>query len=128
MSGLTASNLPVVCGAGAVTCSRSARKRAKQHRYRHPATASWWTERNLIPQTIEAAATPGRDAKEKVAESARDYIGRCVLFQLHRPWTVPRGGATQQHATAAASSAHGCTGLPRNKYQVRQFRRFRLLM
>jgi hypothetical protein len=41
MSGLTASNLPVICGVGAVTCTRSARKKAMQHRYRHAATASW---------------------------------------------------------------------------------------
>jgi hypothetical protein len=31
-----------------------------QHRQPYSATANWWTERNIIPPTIEAAATHGR--------------------------------------------------------------------
>jgi hypothetical protein len=66
MSGLTASNLPVVCGAAVVICTSSVRKRAMRHRYRHAATAS-----RLQPRQ-------GRDATEKVAESAQKYIGKGV--------------------------------------------------
>jgi hypothetical protein len=58
-------------------------------------------------QLSRVQARQGRDAKEKVAESAQDYNGKDVLFQLHR-----RGGTTQQHtSTAAASAPLGCTGL-----------------
>jgi hypothetical protein len=60
MSGLTASNLPLLCGVRAVTCTSNARKRATQQRYRHAATASGWTERNLIPPTIVATGTPSK--------------------------------------------------------------------
>jgi hypothetical protein len=62
---------------GAVTCTRNDGEREIQHRYQHAATASWWTERNLIPPTTEAAVKP---RKEKVAESPQDYNGKGVLF------------------------------------------------
>jgi hypothetical protein len=92
MSGLTASNLPLVFGVAAVTCTRNAGKRTlEEHRYRYAATAGWWTERNLTPPTIEAAETQGRDAKSKVAESAQVYIGKGALFQLYHPFSFLRG-------------------------------------
>jgi hypothetical protein len=121
MSGLTASTLPVVCGAGPVTCTRSARKRTLQRRYRHAATASWWTERNLIPPTIEAAATPGtRCESECRREGPRLHREGCSLqttppldsssrrrcaathsngpirFRLHRPAPPPLRHNQQQ--------------------------------
>jgi hypothetical protein len=65
---------PLVCGAGAVICTRSAQERAKQHRYRHAATENWWMERNLIPPTIEATGTPRKRCER---ESSR------VLPRLH---------------------------------------------
>jgi ABC-type dipeptide/oligopeptide/nickel transport system permease component len=52
MSGLTANNLAFVCGVGAVTRTRNARKRAMQQPYKHAAAAKGWTERNLILQTV----------------------------------------------------------------------------
>jgi hypothetical protein len=56
---------------------------------------------------------PGRDAKEKVAESAQDYIGKGDSFQPRHSWTVLSGDAVQQYiSAAAASSVPGCTGLP----------------
>jgi hypothetical protein len=58
MSGLAASNLLLVCGVGAVTYTRNAWKGAILHRYRHAATAIWWTERHHIPPAAEAATTP----------------------------------------------------------------------
>jgi hypothetical protein len=45
---------------------------------------------------------PRRDAKEKAAESAQGYNGKCVLFQPHHPRTALHCGATQQHTAAAA--------------------------
>jgi hypothetical protein len=99
---------------GVVTCTRNARKRAIHQRYQLATTASWWTERNLIPPTIEAACST-RKVGLSLSESRRERprIQRGVLFQPHRPWTLLRGGVTQQHtATAAASAALGCTGLP----------------
>jgi hypothetical protein len=47
-------------------------------------------------QLSRLQAGQGKDAKEKVAESAQDYIGKGVLFQPHHPRTTLRGGATQQ--------------------------------
>jgi hypothetical protein len=75
-----ANNVPVVCGVGAVTCSRDARKRAIQCRYRHAATSSL--------QLLRLQARQGRDANEKVAESAQDYNGNGVLFQPPHPRTT----------------------------------------
>jgi hypothetical protein len=66
-------------------------------------------------QLSRLQARQGRDSKEKIAESAQDYNGKCVLFQPHHPRTIPRGGAVQQHTiTEAASAALSCTGLPRH--------------
>jgi hypothetical protein len=65
-------------------------------------------------QLSRLQARQGRDAKEKVSESARDYNGKGVLFQPHHPRTILHGGAMQQYtATAAASAAFICTGLHR---------------
>jgi hypothetical protein len=50
-------------------------------------------------------ACQGRDVKEKIAESAQDYNGKGVLFQPHHPRTILRGGAMQQHKTAAAAAS-----------------------
>jgi hypothetical protein len=41
-------------------------------------------------------ARQGRDAKEKVAESAQDYNGNGVLFQLYHPRTIFRSNTQQQ--------------------------------
>jgi hypothetical protein len=74
MSGLTANNLLVVCRVGAATRTSSARKRVLQHRQRHAATASWWSERNLIPPNIEAAGTPRkRCERESRRERPRQH-------------------------------------------------------
>jgi hypothetical protein len=80
MSGRTASNLPVVYSVGAVTCTRNTRKGAIQHQYRHAATSSWWTDRNLIPQTIEAAGTPRKGCeRETHRELLRLQQEKCSL-------------------------------------------------
>jgi hypothetical protein len=80
MSGLTESTLPVICGVGAVTCTRNAHKRAKQHQYRHTAIANWWTERNLIHPSIEVSATPGkRCGRESSSQLPRLHPEGCSL-------------------------------------------------
>jgi hypothetical protein len=66
---LTASNLHFKCDVETVTCTKNFRKMAIQCRYRYAATAIWWTERNLIPLTVEAAGTP-RERRE--GESRRE--------------------------------------------------------
>jgi hypothetical protein len=73
---------------GAVTWTRSAWKRAVQHRYGHAATASWWTERNLILPHVEAA-------KEKVADSTQVYTRKVAFFQLYYPCSFLHGGIAQ---------------------------------
>jgi hypothetical protein len=97
----------------AVTSTRSARSRPLQHRYGHAATASWWTERNLIVPHVEAADTLRNRRGKKVEESAHDCNWKGVLVQPHCPRAILRGGVTQQHtATAVASAAVSCTGRP----------------
>jgi hypothetical protein len=50
---------------GVVTCTSIAWKRTIQHQYRHAATASWWTQRNLTLATIEATGMPRKRCKRK---------------------------------------------------------------
>jgi hypothetical protein len=103
MSGPTASNLTVVCGVGAVTCTRNAQKRAIRHRYRHAATASWWTERKLIPPTIEATGTP-RKRCERKSRRERPRLQRegCSL-----PAT-PSQGCPSRRCYAATHDKNSC--------------------
>jgi hypothetical protein len=70
MTGLIASNLPVVCGLGAVTCTRSAWKRAIWHRYRHAASASLWTERNVIPLNYRACRHAREEMRKRKSQTA----------------------------------------------------------
>jgi hypothetical protein len=70
MSRLTASNLPVVCGVGAGTSTRNVRKGTIQHRYRHAATARWWTEWNHIPPTIEVADNAKKEMQKTMSQRA----------------------------------------------------------
>jgi hypothetical protein len=67
----------------------------------------------------EATGTPGRDAKEKVSESAQDCNGKSVRFQPHQPRVMLRGSVTQRH-TATALSCTDVHPLPlrHNQQQV----------
>jgi hypothetical protein len=47
-------------------------------------------------QLSRLQARQGIEAKEKVAEGAKDYNGKGVLFQPHHVKTILRRGATQQ--------------------------------
>jgi hypothetical protein len=70
---------------GQVTDTRSARKRIMQHWYRHAATSSWWMVRNLILQTIEAAATPGTRCERKSQTAPKTTSG--MVFSSY--YTAP---------------------------------------
>jgi hypothetical protein len=54
---------PVVYGAGAATCTRSAQKNKTLLPHQHAVTASWRRERKPIPPIIEAAYTPRRSCR-----------------------------------------------------------------
>jgi hypothetical protein len=96
MSGLTASNLPLVCGVGRSPAEGM------------PGKGQYSIHTDMLQllvggrsgasslQLSRLRARQGREAKEKVTESAKDYNGKEVLFQPHHPRTVLRGGATQQ--------------------------------
>jgi hypothetical protein len=56
----TASNLPVVCDAVAVTCIKSVLKKEMRLPHQHAATASWRWERKPILPIIGAADTRRR--------------------------------------------------------------------
>jgi hypothetical protein len=58
--GKTASNLPVVYGAGAATCTRSVLKKERYLPHQHAATATRRKERKHIPSIIGAAETRRR--------------------------------------------------------------------
>jgi hypothetical protein len=72
-------------------------RRAIHHRNRHAATESWWTERNHIPQNIEAAATPRTRCKRESRTKDPRLQREEFFFQPHHPWTVISGEAVQQH-------------------------------
>jgi hypothetical protein len=64
-------------------------------------------------QISRLQARQERDAAEKVAESAKDFNWKGIIFQPHHPRTTLSLGATKQNiATTAASAALSCTGLP----------------
>jgi hypothetical protein len=121
MSGLTARKLPVVCGVGG------------GHLHKECPAASWWTERNLIPQTIEAAGTTRKRCE---GESRREHT-RLQREGCSLPATPSQGCPSQQCYAATQqlqqpqppSAAQACpaimgemsASLPwdtNNKYQV----------
>jgi hypothetical protein len=130
MSGLTARNLPTVCGTGEVICTRNVQKSAILHRYRHAATAIWWVTTTLIPPTIESATIPRKGCKRESSRGRpRLQQERCSLpttSSQDYPWRWCC--AEQQYtARAAASATFICTALyplpwctSNNKYQPSQ--------
>jgi hypothetical protein len=55
-------------------------------------------------QLLRLQAFQRRNAKEKVAGSARDYSEKVAVFQPHHPRTIFRGGAMQQHSNSSSLS------------------------
>jgi hypothetical protein len=93
MSGLTAGNPPVACGAGAATYTRSARKKRMLHLHHHAATASWRREKLHTRQTIGVAATRRMSyAKGRRREHPNLQQDGCSL-----PATPHRVCPTQRH-------------------------------
>jgi hypothetical protein len=94
-----------ICGVGVVSCTRNAGKGQYNIDTDILQLQVGGRRGTSSLQLSRLLARRGRDAKEKVTESAQDYIGKGVLFQPHRPRTA-RAGAAQQHtATIGASSA-----------------------
>jgi hypothetical protein len=104
--------LPVVCSVGAVTCTRSAQRRTTQHGYRHDAAASWWTERNLNPPTVEASAMPGKRRRTKQQTEPMTTRGRIFPFSHTTPKlsfaAVLSGSPQQPQQPQPASVAEAC--------------------
>jgi hypothetical protein len=112
MSGLTASNLSVICGVGGSSAQEMSGKGQYSIDTDMLQLQDGGRRGTSSLQLSRLQARQGRGAKEKVAESAQDYNRKGVLFKPHHPRTILRGGATQQHtATAAISAALSCTGL-----------------
>jgi hypothetical protein len=81
------------------------------------------------PSNYRGCSHARNETRKGISQSSEGYIGKGVFFQLHSPWTVLFGDSAQEYtATAAASAAPACTGLPRHpwaktsKYQASQFR------
>jgi hypothetical protein len=111
MFGLTADNVRVVYGVGAVTCTRISRKRIMRSPYRHATIASWWMERNLITPTLEDAGMPRKRCE---GESRRERP-RLQREGRSLPATPPQSCPRQGYAaTAADSAALICTDLRRH--------------
>jgi hypothetical protein len=108
-------HFPIVCGVGAVTCTRNAQKRAYVIDTDMLQLQVGGRRGTSSLQLSMLQACQGRDAKEKFAESTQDYSGKGVFFQPHHPRTILHGSATQQHtATVAASVAFSWRGLRRH--------------
>jgi hypothetical protein len=132
MSGLTASNIPAVCGVGAVTCTRNARKRAVQYQYHHTATANRWTERNLIPPTVKAAGMP-RDVKESFRDRPRVFSSSHTTPELSFTLVLcssiqeqPQPASVAQACSATVGEMSALPLLRHNQQQVPS--QFMLLM
>jgi hypothetical protein len=109
-SGQTSSNLPAACGAGAVTCTRSAPRKGMHLPPQHAATVGGRKEENPIPPIFGIVDTRRR-CRKKVAEGIQDYNRKGVLFQCHHSRRVLRGGAPRQdRGTATASDRPSGTG------------------
>jgi hypothetical protein len=64
-SGQTASNLPTACGAGTVTCIRSAPRKRISFPPQHAATAGWRKEKIPIPPITVAVDTRRRRCRKR---------------------------------------------------------------
>jgi hypothetical protein len=103
-SGQIVSNLPVVCGVMAATCTRSGRRKETRLQYRHAATANWRKWRKLNPPIAGAAGKRRRRCSKEILENIQDYNEEGVLFKTRHSGRVLHGGAPRQHrATSSAS-------------------------
>jgi hypothetical protein len=111
MYGKIVISLPAECGVVAATCTKIAPKNQTTRPHRHAAIASWWTARNPISPTTEAAATPGkRSADERRKEHRRTQREGCSPPTIPRQRVLRGGSAKQRGATAATSSEPGSCG------------------
>jgi hypothetical protein len=102
-SGQTASNHPTTCGAGAVTCTRSAREREYVF-YPNILQLLVSGRRNLSScQLSRVQSREGGDA-EKIAEDTQNHSGKGVLLQLHHSMHILRGEAPREDKGRVAAS------------------------
>jgi hypothetical protein len=117
MSGITSSNLPVICGAGAITCTRNARKRAIQHRYRYAATATH-------PSNYQGCRYAKEDMRKRKSHRAPKITkGRMFSSSNTTPGlsssAVPRSNTQQQQQPQSPPVAQTCPPpLRHNQRQV----------
>jgi hypothetical protein len=101
MSGLTAGNLPVACGVGAATYTRSAQRRGTTRQNRHAATASWRRVRILIRPIIAAAAT-----RKKSCAGGKSREHPSLQQDGCSPHTPHQMCPTRQHCKIPHSLSH----------------------
>jgi hypothetical protein len=99
-SGQTVRNLPVVCGAGAGTCTRSVPKTKTLPTHQYAVTASWWRARNRIQPNTRAARTRRRSYRRRSYREHKPTTGRVFSSNTVTPGVSfaaeLRGGASQE--------------------------------
>jgi hypothetical protein len=96
MSGLTAGNLLVVCGAGAVTCTKSVPRKETPLQLQLAVTASWQRGRKLTLPIIGAADTPRRSFRKGRLRGHLNDNRKGVLLESLHPRCVLRCGSPRQ--------------------------------
>jgi hypothetical protein len=88
MSGQIAGTVPIACGVGAATYTRTAQRKGTLPQYRHFATASWAKERQYTYVTTRAAGTRWKRCKKGVPENTQEYTWKGVLFKIYHSSSV----------------------------------------
>jgi hypothetical protein len=108
--GQTVSNLPVVCGAGAATCTKSVRKKRTLPPLQLAVTASWRRKKTPSRQLSGLQTREGGTAEEEIAENTQNYNGEGVLPQPYYARCLLRGGAPRQYSTTTTAGAPNSSG------------------
>jgi hypothetical protein len=129
ISGQTAGNPLVVCGAEAATSTRSVQRRQTLIPLQQVATAGWRKQRKLIPPIIGVANTPEKSSKKGRHRDHRK-LPRGGVFCSHRITAgvsfaaALRGSAEQQqqqpqanHVTVTSPPATGIKNIPASALQ-----------
>jgi hypothetical protein len=113
MSGLTASNLPVVCGVWVVTCTRIAQKRVMLHQYLHATTAVWQTKTYHHPSNYWGCSHTKEICKKK-SQRAPNKTATGRMFSSNCTTSGQSAGALRNNMQQQQQSpSPGCTVMPR---------------
>jgi hypothetical protein len=104
LSGVTARNLPLVCGVETVTCTRSARKKGNVALTLTCCKCKLLDGEKPHPTNYRGCGHAKDQMRKRKSQTAPKTTTGC-FFQPHHPRTILRGGATQQHKETAASVA-----------------------